>query len=265
MVTILIDIKQITICLFTHRHKVVGGGKGERGEKNANSTRLIALLFVFARRPTPRQVSIPVDSPVNGSTMVPSGDFASDSFGLVGPMAGSTATAKSRITSNNLSFPIPFPKTSENFAFVLLLLSWKSNQIRECITQLRCLDVETPEPDEISGSGSSTQDVYSDIMSGVMGNSHVHPAVAGAPHQELGIGSSSAVLAELLPGHSRNSSGTSHSGTSGSASGYGSLASQSQHSRQSSSGELGHFRSVRHRILFSPFSRASSAYCRPNE
>ena len=48
---------------------------------------------------------------------------------------------------------------------------------------------------------------------------------------------------ELLPGHSRNSSGTSHSG-SGSASGYGSLASQSQHSRQSSSGELGHFRSV---------------------
>lgn len=63
---------------------------------------------------------------------------------------------------------------------------------------------------------------------------------------ELTVGSTlptSAVLAELLPGHSRNSSGTSHSG-SGSASGYGSLASQSQHSRQSSSGELGHFRSV---------------------
>lgn len=66
------------------------------------------------------------------------------------------------------------------------------------------------------------------------------------PHQELPVPASSslattAVPAELLPGHSRNSSGTSHSG-SGSASGYGSLASQSQHSRQSSSGELGHFR-----------------------
>lgn len=76
-----------------------------------------------------------------------------------------------------------------------------------------------------------------------MGSQHVQQ-----PHQELPIGSSlssSAVLAELLPGHSRNSSGTSHSG-SGSASGYGSLASQSQHSRQSSSGELGHFRSVWH-------------------
>lgn len=101
---------------------------------------------------------------------------------------------------------------------------------------------ETPEPDEISGGGSSTQDVYSDIMGGMMGSQHVQQ-----PHQELPIGSSlssSAVLAELLPGHSRNSSGTSHSG-SGSASGYGSLASQSQHSRQSSSGELGHFRLVK--------------------
>lgn len=118
------------------------------------------------------------------------------------------------------------------------LLVWK------CLTfglfQQTDVSGETPEPDEISGGGSSTQDVYSDIMGGMMGSQHVQQ-----PHQELPIGSlsSSAVLAELLPGHSRNSSGTSHSG-SGSASGYGSLASQSQHSRQSSSGELGHFRLV---------------------
>lgn len=102
--------------------------------------------------------------------------------------------------------------------------------------------MSTPEPDEISGGSSSTQDVYSDVMGGLMMGSQL---VQQQPHQEVPIGSalsSSAVLAELLPGHSRNSSGTSHSG--GSASGYGSLASQSQHSRQSSSGELGHFRSV---------------------
>lgn len=59
--------------------------------------------------------------------------------------------------------------------------------------------------------------------------------VGGGPSAFSGAG------VELLPGHSRNSSGTSHSG-SGSASGYGSLNSHSQHSRQSSSGELGHFR-----------------------
>ena len=80
-------------------------------------------------------------------------------------------------------------------------------------------------------------------MGGLLSLQHVQQ-----PHRdsESTVGSSlptSAVLAELLPGHSRNSSGTSHSG-SGSASGYGSLASQSQHSRQSSSGELGHFRLV---------------------
>ena len=80
------------------------------------------------------------------------------------------------------------------------------------------------------------------------------------PHRdsETLVGSSlptSAVLAELLPGHSRNSSGTSHSG-SGSASGYGSLASQSQHSRQSSSGELGHFRLAL--FLFFLFSTSSA-------
>lgn len=78
------------------------------------------------------------------------------------------------------------------------------------------------------------------------------------PHRDsesFVVGSSlptSAVLAELLPGHSRNSSGTSHSG-SGSASGYGSLASQSQHSRQSSSGELGHFRLVLLPFFVNPF------------
>ena len=108
---------------------------------------------------------------------------------------------------------------------------------------------ETPEPDEISGG--STHDVYSDVMGGLLSLQHVQQ-----PHRdsESLVGSSlptSAVLAELLPGHSRNSSGTSHSG-SGSASGYGSLASQSQHSRQSSSGELGHFRLVlsRHCLVF---------------
>ena len=80
-------------------------------------------------------------------------------------------------------------------------------------------------------------------MGGLLSLQHVQQ-----PHRDsesLVVSSlpTSAVLAELLPGHSRNSSGTSHSG-SGSASGYGSLASQSQHSRQSSSGELGHFRLV---------------------
>ncbi|XP_059353518.1 uncharacterized protein LOC130692606 isoform X2 [Daphnia carinata] len=149
--------------------------------------------------PTPRQVSIPVDSPVNGSTMVPSGDFVSDGFGLVGPLTGPSSN-KSRLASSSGG-------------------------------------AETPEPDEISGGGSSTHDVYSDVMGGLMG-------MQLAQHRdEVTVGSTlptSAVLAELLPGHSRNSSGTSHSG--GSASGYGSLASQSQHSRQSSSGELGHFR-----------------------
>lgn len=94
-------------------------------------------------------------------------------------------------------------------------------------------------------------------MGGLMGMQH-------AQHRdEVTIGSTlptSAVLAELLPGHSRNSSGTSHSG-SGSASGYGSLASQSQHSRQSSSGELGHFRSVFYRYYYTPHS--SFCFCSP--
>ena len=115
-------------------------------------------------------------------------------------------------------------------------------------------DMSTPEPDEISGSSSSTHDVYSDVM-GVL----VRTSQQQQPHQEIPIGtalSSSSVLAELLPGHSRNSSGTSHSG-SGSASGYGSLASQSQHSRQSSSGELGHFR-----LAFVFLCAHFSAYCR---
>ena len=114
--------------------------------------------------------------------------------------------------------------------------------------------MSTPEPDEISGSSSSTHDVYSDVM-GVL----VRTSQQQQPHQEIPIGtalSSSSVLAELLPGHSRNSSGTSHSG-SGSASGYGSLASQSQHSRQSSSGELGHFR-----LAFVFLCAHFSAYCR---
>ncbi|KZS21422.1 protein FAM102A isoform X2 [Daphnia magna] len=152
--------------------------------------------------PTPRQVYIPVDSPVDSSTMVPSGDFVSDGFGLVGPLTGPSSN-KSRLASSSVGG-----------------------------------GAETPEPDEISGGSSSTHDVYSDVMGGLMG-------IQLPQHRdELTVGSTlptSAVLAELLPGHSRNSSGTSHSG-SGSASGYGSLASQSQHSRQSSSGELGHFR-----------------------
>ncbi|KAK4019712.1 hypothetical protein OUZ56_001723 [Daphnia magna] len=151
--------------------------------------------------PTPRQVYIPVDSPVDSSTMVPSGDFVSDGFGLVGPLTGPSSN-KSRLASSSVGG-----------------------------------GAETPEPDEISGGSSSTHDVYSDVMGGLMG-------IQLPQHRdELTVGSTlptSAVLAELLPGHSRNSSGTSHSG-SGSASGYGSLASQSQHSRQSSSGELGHF------------------------
>ncbi|KAI9564235.1 hypothetical protein GHT06_007973 [Daphnia sinensis] len=150
--------------------------------------------------PTPRQVYIPVDSPVNSSTMVPSGDFVSDGFGLVGPLTGPSSN-KSRLASSSVG-------------------------------------AETPDPDEISGGSSSTHDVYSDVMGGLMGMQ------LGQHRDEVTVGPTlptSAVLAELLPGHSRNSSGTSHSG-SGSASGYGSLASQSQHSRQSSSGELGHFR-----------------------
>ncbi|XP_046643512.1 uncharacterized protein LOC124328730 isoform X1 [Daphnia pulicaria] len=161
--------------------------------------------------PTPRQVSIPVDSPVNNSTMVPSGDFVSDGFGLVGSSISGPSSNKSRLVSSNVGG-----------------------------------GPETPEPDEISGGGSSTHDVYSDVMGGLMSLQHVQQQQP-QPHRDsesFVVGSSlptSAVLAELLPGHSRNSSGTSHSG-SGSASGYGSLASQSQHSRQSSSGELGHFR-----------------------
>ena len=198
-------------------------------------------LCLFCYRPTPRQVSIPVDSPVNNSTMVPSGDFVSDGFGLVGSISGPSSN-KSRLVSSSRQLVY---KSSFQFS-------------KKCCNKFVCFfflptDVgggpETPEPDEISGGGSSTHDVYSDVMGGLMGLQHVQQQ----PHRdsESLVGSSlptSAVLAELLPGHSRNSSGTSHSG-SGSASGYGSLASQSQHSRQSSSGELGHFRLVSFYLL----------------
>ena len=102
----------------------------------------------------------------------------------------------------------------------------------------------------------SHPDVYSEVIGSVM----TCPLIAdGTPTiTATGLPLSAVVLAghELLPGHSRNSSGTSHSAGSGSASGYGSLASQSQHSRQSSSGELGHFRSVRR------FSRARASESR---
>ena len=104
---------------------------------------------------------------------------------------------------------------------------------------------DSPESDEISGGGSSTQDVYSDVLGAMMSSQHVpiqqQDGNGIAPPPPPPGCASSAAMAELLPGHSRNSSGTSHSG-SGSASGYGSLNSQSQHSRQSSNGELGHFR-----------------------
>lgn len=97
---------------------------------------------------------------------------------------------------------------------------------------------DSPDAEETSvgaGRNGSHPDVYCEVMGTVTGG----PANAdGPPAPGLTLAGH-----ELLPGHSRNSSGTSHSG-SGSASGYGSLASQSQHSRQSSSGELGHFRSV---------------------
>lgn len=92
----------------------------------------------------------------------------------------------------------------------------------------------------------SHSDVYSEVIGTLLGDG----AASGA---SPALALSAAPLNELLPGHSRNSSGTSHSG-SGSASGYGSLASQSQHSRQSSSGELGHFRSVLIRLRMSGFA-----------
>lgn len=159
--------------------------------------------------PTPRQVSIPTDSPVASSNLVPSGDFVSisDGFGL-GTLTGPTAS-KTRISPN---------------------LGGAT---------------DSPESDEISGGGSSTQDVYSDVLGAMMSSQYVpiqqQDGNGIAPPPPPPGCASSAAMAELLPGHSRNSSGTSHSG-SGSASGYGSLNSQSQHSRQSSNGELGHFR-----------------------
>ena len=115
---------------------------------------------------------------------------------------------------------------------------------------------ESPEPDEISGGSSSTQDVYSDVLGAMMSSQHAQVQQDGVGAAPCGV--SSAAMAELLPGHSRNSSGTSHSG-SGSASGYGSLNSQSQHSRQSSNGELGHFRSVYFLVIYlSPINRFCS-------
>ncbi|XP_046669803.1 protein FAM102B isoform X4 [Homalodisca vitripennis] len=51
---------------------------------------------------------------------------------------------------------------------------------------------------------------------------------------------------DAAPGHSRNSSNTSQLSK---GSGYGSLNSQSQHSRQSSSGDSGHIRSVHRKVL----------------
>jgi len=85
--------------------------------------------------------------------------------------------------------------------------------------------------------GSSVNDVYADMIGTICNIGDVGAGTTGTLTPATGV-------CELMSGHSRNSSSTSHSG-SGSASGYGSLNShnsQSQHSRQSSTGESGHFR-----------------------
>jgi len=97
---------------------------------------------------------------------------------------------------------------------------------------------DSPEPMDELSPGSSSNDVYTDVISSCVINAGPE-AVTGLAAGTTTLSAAAGV--ELLPGHSRNSSSTSHSG-SGSASGYGSLNSQSLHSRQSSTGELGHFR-----------------------
>ena len=109
---------------------------------------------------------------------------------------------------------------------------------------------DSPEPMDELSPGSSSNDVYTDVISSCVINAGPE-AVAGLAAGTTTLSAAAGV--ELLPGHSRNSSSTSHSG-SGSASGYGSLNSQSLHSRQSSTGELGHFR----------FVHSGCAHCRPS-
>jgi len=54
----------------------------------------LIFMFFFDCRPTPRQVSLPADSPVAASVLIPAGDFVSDGFsGLGSSTSASSSTA----------------------------------------------------------------------------------------------------------------------------------------------------------------------------
>ena len=113
-----------------------------------------------------------------------------------------------------------------------------------CISGMNGESLEALDDAVLAGS-SALQDAYMEMLGSMAADASAAATASSGASVGVGVGTAAAAAAELLPGHSRSSSGTSHSG-SGSASGYGSLNShnsQSQHSRQSSTGESGHFRS----------------------
>lgn len=59
-----------------------------------------------------------MDSPVNNSTMVPSGDFVSDGFGLVGSSISGPSSNKSRLVSSSNRVYLSY--ISKNFLVKLI-------------------------------------------------------------------------------------------------------------------------------------------------
>jgi len=168
--------------------------------------------------PTPRQVSIPVDSPSTGSTLAPTADFQSGGFGL-GPSLSPTATSLSTKPRK--------------------LSSLNGDSTDDCGDQ--------------ASPGSSIHDVYAEMIGTICNIGDVAAGTTGTLTAATGttelMSGHSRNSSSTSTNHSASASASGSvpgSGSaSGSASGYGSLNShnsQSQHSRQSSAGESGHFR-----------------------
>jgi len=168
--------------------------------------------------PTPRQVSIPVDSPSTGSTLAPTADFQSGGFGL-GPSLSPTATSLSTKPRK--------------------LSSLNGDSTDDCGDQ--------------ASPGSSIHDVYAEMIGTICNIGDVAAGTTGTLTAATGttelMSGHSRNSSSTSTNHSTSASASGSvpgSGSaSGSASGYGSLNShnsQSQHSRQSSAGESGHFR-----------------------
>jgi len=151
-------------------------------------------------------------------------------------------------TPRQIAIPVDSPATGstglvhpsrdlETEAFGLGPSSSTSASLSAKTRQISSLNGDGDDSPEDVSPGSSVNDVYADMIGTICNIGDVAAGTTGTLTPATGV-------SELMSGHSRNSSSTSHSG-SGSASGYGSLNShnsQSQHSRQSSTGESGHFR-----------------------